>query len=78
MTKLYAFIVEFLNKLNWLWVGRLMVKILIPIFAYCIIFSKIRLVTIALAILIIIFSLMYYIVVWQKIGENWKKDVTTN
>lgn len=73
MKKLYAFIVEFLNNLNWLWVIRILLKALIPVLAYCIIFATQRWLIIFLAIMIIVYSLAYYVMQWQKYGENWKK-----
>ncbi len=59
-----------MKKLNGYWIARLAVKILIPVMFFLIAVSENIYMAKTLASISVILVLAYYILLWDKIGEN--------
>lgn len=59
-----------MKKLNGYWVARLVVKILIPVMFFIIAVSEQVIICNVLAGMMVILTLAYYALIWQKIGND--------
>jgi hypothetical protein len=59
-----------MKKLNGYWVARLVVKWLIPVMFFLIAISEQVIICNALAGIMTILTIAYYLLIWQEIGNN--------